>query len=156
MTSRTWMESWVSKVLVVDRPQYVADWVASQSGEVAPTVDAALGFEYEGDLRAGVYFDAMTGNNIFAHIASTLHTLPRSLVIATAIYVYEQAELDRMTFAVAAGNHKTVKLVLSMGAELEGTLEKAAGRGLVGCDLYLFVLWKDSPFIQRILGKAET
>lgn len=139
-------------MLVYDDPQRVADWVAAQSGAEAPTVDAAIGVESDGVLQAGVYFDGCTENNIFAHIASRMHTLPRSLLHAVAVYVFEQMRLTRMTFAVSSGNHEAVSLVTSMGAGLEAMLRGACGNH----NLNLYTLWADAPFTRRILELSET
>ena len=65
-------------MLVVDPPQDIANWVAAQYGCVAPSVDAAIGVADERGLLAGVFFDGMSENNIFAHIASQANVMPRS------------------------------------------------------------------------------
>lgn len=139
-------------MLVLDEAQRVADWVAAQSGNAAPTVDAAIGFEQDGALKAGVYFDALTDNNIFAHIASTANTLPRSLLVAVVVYVFEQLRLTRMTFAVPADNHAAGHLVAGMGACLEGRLADACGRGV---HLNLHCLRADDDFSRRLLAFTE-
>ncbi|MGL4651544.1 MAG: hypothetical protein ACRC1H_19210, partial [Caldilineaceae bacterium] len=124
----------------------------AQCGNEAPTVDAAIGIEVDGALQAGVYFDGYTENNIFAHIASSMHTLPRSLLRAVAVYVFEQLKLSRMTFAVSSGNHAAVLLVTRMGAGLEAMLRGACGAH----NLNLYTLWADAPFARRILEMSET
>lgn len=139
-------------MLVFDEPQRVANWVAAQCGNDAPTVDAAIGFEKDGELRAGVYFDGMTDNNIFAHIASVAATLPKSLLAAVAVYVFTQLKLDRMTFAVASKNYAAGRLVRDMGATLEARLQDACGHGN---DLNLYRLRADDEFSRRMLAQAE-
>lgn len=138
-------------MLVLESPQDVADWVAAQSGNIAPSVDAAIGFSHEGDLLAGVYFDGMSENNIFAHIASHANNLPRSLLMATAGYVYQQLGLERMTFMVPSDNFPTLRLVERMGADKEATLTRACG----DADLNLYVLWRDAPFARLVLDMLE-
>lgn len=139
-------------MLVLDEPQKVADWVAAQSGDAAPTVDAAIGFEQDGQLVAGVYFDGMTENNIFAHIANTAQVLPRPMLVAVAVYVFTQLRLTRMTFAVASDNHAGVQLVCGMGAQLEGRLHDACGHGR---HLNLYRLGAENDFSRRVLAQAE-
>lgn len=148
----TWIAFWASSVLVLDQPQYVANWVAALGGEVAPTVDTAIGVEYEGDLYGGVYFDSMTANNIFAHIAFVGGILPPGLLMSVGDYVYKQLKLDRMTFAVPANNRRTVAFVEKMGAQLEASLSRACG----DCDLLLYALWRTDPYAQKILARTET
>ena len=127
--------------LVYDRPQEVADWVAAQDGNAAPTADAAIGFDLDGRLIGGVYFDGHAPNNIFAHIAVNGQAVPRSLIKACGQYVYRQLDLERMTFAVASNNERAIRLMDYLGAEYEGRLKRACG----DADLLLFVLWRSSP-----------
>lgn len=139
--------------LVYDRPQQVADWVASQCGVEAPTVDAAIGFETGGELVAGVYFDAPTPNNAFAHIASTAGVLPRALLCAVVTYVYVQLGMERMTFLVSSENKRVLDFVMAMGARMEGGMRRAFGPAADGL---WFVLWRDDPFAQNLLQLQRT
>ena len=134
--------------LVLDDPQRVADWVGEQMGHAAPTVDAAIGLEIDGKLVSGVYFDCLGGNNVFAHIAGRPS---KGLLTAVAVYVFEQLELDRMTFQVPANNARACAFVAGMGASMEAVLLDGHARGT---SLLLFSLWKDSPFSQRMLSRA--
>lgn len=138
-------------MIVYHQPQRVADWVAAQRGEEAPVVSHALGYEHDGILRAGVYLDCMTENNIFAHIASNAPMFPRSLLLAVGAYVYDTLGIDRMTFAVPANMAELHEFVAAMGAEKEATLSKAAGIH----DLDLYVLWRDSPYVRRMLYRED-
>jgi hypothetical protein len=137
--------------LILDKAQYVANWVAAQSGNYAPTVDAAIGIEKDGELVAGVYFDCLTTNNIFAHIANTAELLPIGLLRAVATYVYVDLGIQRMTFVVSAGNEAVCNLVIRMGGWIEGVMRKADGEH----DCYLFALWVNEPFVQRVLKQSE-
>jgi len=139
-------------MLVYDRPQEVADWVATQSGTApAPRAKAAIGYEVDGQFRAGVYFDGYTKGNIFAHIASSANVIPPALLMAVAKYVYVQLGLSRMTFPVSSANFRTRDFVSGMGAVVEGVLKEGADHGT---DLVLFVLWKHDSFPQRLLTRG--
>jgi hypothetical protein len=137
--------------IVVDQPQRVADWVGYQMGTPAPTIDAAIGYESCGQLRAGVYFDAMSESNINCHIASTTDMLPHTLIRAVAQYCFSQVGLKRITFPIPADNIVTIKFVRDMGAQLECVMAEAAG----DYDLYLFVLWRGDPYPQRMLNSGS-
>lgn len=140
--------------LVYGYPQLVADWVAAQLGDAAPSVDAAIGYVSDGRLKAGVYFDGFTGNNIFAHIASE-GPPPKSLLAATAAYAFEQLKLSRMTFAIPEHNGLARNFVERMGCTEECRLMGACGD--MG-DLVMYDIWRDSPFIVRLLahrGKTQ-
>lgn len=136
--------------LVFDRPQLVADWVAAQIGATAPSVDAAIGYEIDGTLMAGVYFDGYRQNNIFAHIAAKTSMFPQSLLAAVAKYVFHQLSLGRMTFAADCGDARLLAFLRGMGAEHEATLKQ----GSDGRDTYLFVLWDTSEFPRRLLNRG--
>lgn len=136
--------------LVTDRPQDVADWVAAQSGREAPSVDSAIGLEVDGALKAGVYFDGLTTNNVMAHIASSATTMPPALLQAVAQYVYRQLGLTRMSFPVSSGDLGVLDFVLGMGARQEAVLR----RGCDPHDLILFVLWEKDYFPQRLLNRG--
>jgi hypothetical protein len=137
-------------MVVYGRDVEVADWVASRWGSPAPAVNAALGFERDGELVAGVYFDGLTDNNIFAHIACA-DSMPIQLLRAVAQYVYEDIGLGRMTFAVSAGNPKAITFVEALGARQEAQLHRACGDH----DLLLFVLWRNDPVAQRMLSRSH-
>ena len=136
--------------LVYRQPQRVADWVAAQIGGHAPSVDAAIGYEIEGTLMAGVYFDGYCQSNIFAHIAAKTAMLPQSLMVAVAKYVYGQLGLPRMTFTADCGDARLLSFLRGMGAEHEATLKQ----GSDGRDTYLFVLWDTSEFPRRLLNRG--
>lgn len=135
--------------LVLDDPQRVADWVGVELGAPAPSVDSAIGYEIDGELRAGVYFDAMTESNIFAHIASRAHA-PRSMIVAVIQYVFGQLGLPRLSFAIPANNLKARQFVVDMGAYMETRLRQAAGAH----DLLIYVMWARDPFPQRMLKRG--
>lgn len=136
---------------MLDRPQYVADWVARRSGGMAPTVDAAIGVEHDGQLRAGVYFDGLTSNNIFAHIANDLPMIPRLLLAAGMRYVFRQLELERVTFAFPSGHSTVLRLMSHLGAQYEGRLRRAFGAQ----DMLWFVLWGGAPMAQAYMNRTE-
>lgn len=136
-------------MLLYGRDAEVAEWVAAQSGNEAPAVDAAIGSVRDGELVAGVYFDCMTKANVFAHIACT-SGVPVELLRAAMHYVFRTADLPRVTLAVSAGNVKALALVEAMGAEKEAQLRKACGDH----DLMLYVLWRGSALPQRLLSRG--
>jgi hypothetical protein len=134
--------------LVWDRPQYVADWVAAQSGHVAPSVDAAIGLESRGRMVSGVYFDGLNGNNIFAHVAGRPSV---GLLQALVVYLRWQLRIGRVTFQVPEDNGPAARFVLKMGAKLEAKLADAARPGVA---LNLYGIHLDCPLSQRLLTRA--
>lgn len=136
--------------LVYGDDDRVTAWVAEQCGDgVAPPAYASIGYERNGDLVAGAYFDGMTQTNVFAHIASTSHTIPRALLVAVVDYAYRQCGARRMTFMVRDDNHKCIDMVLGMGAKLESVITYGHESG----DVLLFVLWEDGKFVGRLAAR---
>jgi hypothetical protein len=131
--------------LVYGQDERVCSWVAKQSGEIAPPVVAAVGWEKDGQLTAGIYFDVRSSNNVFAHIAST-GLMPWELLAAAMAYAFRQIEVDRVTFMIDDNNKKCLDFVETMGAFREGTLRNARKGG----DILLYVLWKDNRFWKKL------
>jgi hypothetical protein len=133
--------------LVVDDDERVTQWVAQHSaGGPTPPAYLAVGYEREGELIAGVYFDNCTDTNVFAHIASTAHTLPVEFLAYVAFMAYETLGCKRMTFVVADNNIPCLKLVVGLGAVLEATIKHGHKHG----DTYLFALWDTNEFYRRL------
>lgn len=135
--------------LVYDKPVEVSRWYARQVGDdsLEPTVLNGIGVEKDGEIVAAVVFDGVEHNNVYVHIASTLHHPPSSLLAATARYVYDQVGAGRMTFLVDEQNTRCVRFIRAMGAEEEGRLKKAQGDR----DTLIFVLWKYNPLHLKLI-----
>jgi len=131
--------------LVYGEDGAVSRWVAAQSNEPAPPVVSAIGWERDGRLTAGIYFDTMNSNNVFAHIAST-GLMPVELLAAAMAYTFRQLEVDRVTFMIDSDNQRCIDFVTTMGAFPEGRLRGARKGG----DVLLYVLWKDNRFWKKL------
>jgi RimJ/RimL family protein N-acetyltransferase len=131
--------------LVYGQDARVTEWVASQYGDPPPPSYSAIGFERNGELVAGVYFDGMSDNNVCAHIAA-VGLLPVELLAAVAAYAYNQLGLDRMTFMIEDDNTACIRFVEAMGAELEGRMVRTRKRG----DTLIYVLWKTCRFWRKL------
>lgn len=138
--------------LVVGKDTYVTTWVAMQLGQSEPPpAYSSIGFEREGFLVAGVYFDGMSDTNVFAHIASNGRMLPRELLDATCSFVYDQLGAKRMTFMVYDTNDACLSFIKSLGAEYEGRI----AQGHSGGDVLLFALWRDRGYNQRRVARLS-
>lgn len=131
--------------LVLGQDARVSEWVAERSGTTAPPTVATIGWERDGRLTAGIYFDTMGSNNVFAHIASE-GLMPWQLLAAAMGYAYDQLKLDRVTLMVDDDNEACLSFVRALGAELEATLKQARKGG----DVRLYVLWKDNRFWRKL------
>lgn len=132
--------------LVYGQDERVSQWVAAQNGEPPPPVVSAIGWERDGELTAGIYFDTMNSNNLFVHIASTGRIVPVEMLAAGFAYAYRQLGLDRLTFMIEDSNKPCIDFVESMGATLEGRLRGAAKSG----DVLLYVAWKTNRFWVKL------
>lgn len=136
-------------MLVYGQDKRVTDWIADQLGYPDSFVcSAAIGYEVDGELRAGVCFDVASATNVYAHIASVATVLPVRLLAAVASYAFVQLKAKRMTFSVYDNNYACIRLVESLGAELESRMKF----GYEGGDSLTYVLWPTSRFFQRLLS----
>lgn len=138
--------------LVYGQDQRVADWVGAQCYGTAPTVDAAIGWESDGVLKAGVYFDAPLPNTVFAHVASVTPVFPRSLLAAVCAYAFRQLGVERMTFMVSEMNRAVLDFLFRLGARYEATLHRAFG----DASAVLLVVWRDDPAPVRFMNWLDS
>ena len=137
--------------LVYGQDERVSQWVAAQSNEPAPPVVAAIGWERHGELTAGIYFDTMNSNNVFAHIASS-GLVPVELLAAAMAYTFRQLQVDRVTFMIDDDNKRCIDFVETMGAFPEGRLRRARKGG----DVLLYVLWNDNRFWVKLCDSGRS
>ena len=138
--------------LVYGQDERVTRWVAQQCGEdCPPPAYASIGYERNGDLVAGVFFDGRTETNLFAHIASSSTLIPPEFLYAVARFAYEHLGVRRMTFMVKDSNIPCVRMVQGMGAICEAVLEHGHANG----DTLLFVLWSDCSLYRRLRDKFD-
>lgn len=135
-------------MLVYGQDERVTRWVAAQVGDSEPPpAYASIGFERDGELVAGVFFDNYTGTNIFAHIAFRRGEMfPRPLLSAVRTYAIDQLKVRRMTFVVRDTNRECIRFVQKLGAKAEARLHEAHPEG----DLLLWVVWHDNPTMLRL------
>ena len=138
--------------LVVGKDLYVTTWVALQLGQSEPPpAYTSIGYERDGALVAGVYFDGMSDTNVFAHIASNGRLLPRELLDKTCEFVYDHLGAKRMTFMVYDTNEPCLSFIKALGAEPEGRIVQ----GHSGGDVLLYALWGDRGYNQRRLARLS-
>jgi RimJ/RimL family protein N-acetyltransferase len=135
--------------LVYGQDERVTAWVAAQVGAPAPPSYASIGFERDGELVAGVYFENYTGSNIFAHIAFSGDVFPRELIAAVYAYATVQLTCKRMTFLIWDNNEPCINFVIRMGASLEGRMADGHPKG----DVYIFTLWHDNPQLCNLVNR---
>lgn len=134
--------------LVYGQDARVAAWVGAQCGYEAPPVHAAIGWEADGQLKAGVYFDSALPNTVFAHIASTAATMPRQLLRAVCLYAFRQMGVERITFLVSTANERVLRFVTGLGASYEGVMRRAFGPA----DGVWFAFWRDCYWAKRLMA----
>jgi RimJ/RimL family protein N-acetyltransferase len=138
--------------LVYGQDERVSRWVAAQSGGLPPPVVSAIGWERGSELAAGIYFDVMSSNNVFAHIASTGNVIPVELLAAAMAYAFRQLEVERVTFMVDDDNERCLSFIESMGAVPESRMRRARKGG----DILLYVLWNDNRFWRKLCDTGRS
>lgn len=139
--------------LVLDDDRRVCGFMADVMGQKGDTlsVTTAIGYERGGEIVAGVAFDGLTDNNIFAHIAARPGMFPVKLLVAVGNYVFNQLGLERMTFMVQERNERCLHLVEKLGAEVEGFIRRGTKDG----DVLIFALWRDCRIGRRFVEMGK-
>lgn len=128
--------------LVLDDDARVCAFIDARMGLAAPSlVKTAFGWEEDGEIVAGVVFDNLTDNNVFAHCANVKGGgFPIELLTACYAYVFGQLNLERVSLLVAADNARALRFIEKWGAQFEACLAKATK----AADMLIYVLWRDS------------
>ena len=94
--------------------------------------DVTQSLVYRGNdnsLQAAVSFHHFNPRSCWVDIVTTKGFLPKELLFSTFLYAFEQLELVRLTFFVAADNLKSIALVEGLGAIREATLQDGCSSG---------------------------
>jgi hypothetical protein len=122
-----------------DRQDEVAAWVAERIG-CDPRAWAGyvtIGFEVDGDLRAGIVLEAFTGTAANIHVASTGRAwLNRSLMWTVFGFAFKDLGLKRLTGLVESANAAALRFDQHLGFEVEAVLKDAVPDG----DLLVLVM----------------
>lgn len=138
--------------LILDQDARVTAWVAERSGSgPAPPTYFAIGYEDQGELVCGAYFDGCTETNIFAHVASARHTFPQEFLVAIAVTLFDVFDYSRVTLMIRDNNQPAISAAVTIGASLEAVLKQGHAKG----DTLLFVLWRDNLFARKLLQRKR-
>lgn len=139
--------------IVTDEANRVGEFVAHEVGKLwVKDSGAALGWDSDGALVAGVTFTNFDGINVWLDCAATPGTrwLDRRGLWAIFYYVFEQLECSRCSAMVPEDNDKSLKLVQSAGFEYEATLERAAPNNK---NMLVFRMFKENCLWLAGMGK---
>lgn len=137
---------------VFDQDARVTRWVADQLGhQHAPPAYSSIGWERDGELVAGVFFDGMTETNVFAHTACSGGVFPRGLLIEVYRFVFERLGAKRMTFMVNDNNLPCVNFVTRLGAKLEAVMRGGHASG----NTLIFVLRPEEGFYEILFREGK-
>ena len=126
----------------------VVEWVAKRTNEYGNFgASAAIGWEKNGRLAAGVVYAEWNGPNVVCHIASdgSRSWATRTYLWTIFDYPFSQLGCKRITVCVGEGNHASERFVRHLGFELEATLDSAHPSG----DLLVFRMFRhDCRFLR--------
>lgn len=119
-------------MIVAGRDRDVARFVAAHSrffvAELLPY--AAIGWERDGQLVAGVVFDNYVPPNIDMHIAGVGPWCAPRFFGECFRYPFEQLQVARVTSRTAADNTAALRFVRAIGFREEGRIREAIEGGL--------------------------
>lgn len=127
--------------MIVSELRRIWEFVTLQTGVPLSTAMKALGLERNGDLVAGVLYDAWNGPNMWMHVAITPGAyLGREFPRYVFEYPFNEVGCKRLTGWVEASNERALRFNRAIGFEIEATLKGAASDG---GDAHMMVLTPD-------------
>ncbi len=116
--------------LVVDDHRRVADWCRARIEHFAGwgSEPKAIGYEVDGELRAGVVYTNFNGANVFASIAID-GGMNRRFLYAIFYNPFIAWGCRHITCAIEASNERSIRLCSHMGFTERGRLPESAING---------------------------
>jgi RimJ/RimL family protein N-acetyltransferase len=117
-------------------------FVADRTGETEYKEFAAIGLEEDGQIIAGVLFQAHCGPNVLMHVASdgTRKWMTPAYLCACFRYPFEHLKVRRITGLVRADNLPAQKFDEHLGFVREGVMRHGASDGT---DMIIYGLLKE-------------
>lgn len=130
----------------------IGGWVTNLAGgSWFPGRGQTIGLVDEKGIAAGVIYEGHSGPNVYMHIATRpdlkARWMTRKYLWMCFHYPFEQLQCRRVTASVSSANKDCLKFIQNLGFRFEAILEGADKDG----DLLIYVLWRESPFIQSLL-----
>src|SRR5574343_481904 len=138
--------------LVFNQKYRVGAWVAEQVEQSIPWCGFyAMGVEIDGEIVAGVVFDAFNGANCTVHIAIARRgRFLLDLFSHVCEYAFNQCKMKRITGMVPASKPKVLAFDLHLGFREEFVMQDAAHDG---GPLHILVMRPDDA--QRWLQRGK-
>lgn len=133
----------MSSRIVDNDPQRVGEWAASAFGGKWKD-DPAIGFERDGELVAGVYYNSYTVSSIAMHGRVDGYVPPQWWWFIFA-YPFNHLKVKRLSSIVSSANEKSNRLMKHLGFTVEATLLDYCADG----DGIVYRMWRDEC---RFLG----
>lgn len=115
------------KVVVSDKPDFVAGWVAARTGYMPGGKYFAIGLiETDGNtqtLIAGCVFDNWRGHDVVGHIAAD-RPLSREFIAEIHAFPFYGLGVDRITACTKHGNLPSQDFLKRLGFQLEGVIRR--------------------------------
>lgn len=106
----------------------VARFVGERCGTIIYPPFTVMGIEKNGEISAGVVFNAYTGNDIEVTVAGG--PFNRDFIAAVGKYVFEQVGCLRMS--ITTEQPKVIEIAQRLGAQTEGLKRNRFGKGRDG------------------------
>lgn len=135
--------------MIVTDVSRVGPWVCERTGgKFEPGCSAAIGWEEDGELRAGVLYDQFNGRSICMHVASdgSRKWMTREYLWVCFDYPFHQLGVNRIIGLVDSTNEQALRFDLALGFKVECEIEDAGKTG----SLVILSMSKDSCRWLRI------
>lgn len=139
-------------MLVLDK-NIVGPWIAKQTRMIwRPEGCQTIGWESNGELVAGVWYEDYNPQSITTHIAITGQITPRYLNVIFD-YPFNQLYVQKIVAPVLEDNTDSIRLVTKMGFKEEARLHNVHPTG----DMLFFVMNKhECKYLGARYGKRQS
>lgn len=109
---------------------HVCHWVAERTGGEYYGGGQGIGWELDGRLLAGAFFENhCPGRSITSHVALDTTTAPRAWLAFCFRYVFDQLKVKKMIGIVDSTNEKAIRFDRRLGYVHEATIKDAGRHG---------------------------
>lgn len=118
--------------MIVTDASRIGPWVCERTGgRYEPGCSAAIGWEEDGKLRAGVLYDQYNGQSICMHVASdgTRKWMTREYLAYSFWYPFVQLKVKKILGLVDSTNENAMSFDKALGFKVEHVIEDAGKTG---------------------------
>lgn len=119
--------------------EHICAWVAQRTGGEYYGGGQGIGWELDGVLKAGAFFENYCGKSVMGHVAMDTTTAPREWMNVCFHYVFDQLKVKKLIGIVDSTNEKAIRFDKHLGYIHESTIKDAGKHG----DTLIFTMTRE-------------